>query len=70
MQKGASRICVEAQQAMVQNDINNVTLWSRFSGMVTAICAAQGVVLENARLQPPEQWIGGRVMRYEPTGSQ
>lgn len=52
--------------------IDNVTPppWARFSGADAAICEARRVVLEKARQQYLERWIGGRVMRCEAIGSQ
>jgi transposase InsO family protein len=54
----------------VHSGISNVTPGERFRGADAAICEARRLVLEQARLRHPDRWIGGRIMRCEPAGSQ
>ena len=68
--KGLAAFAQKYNEQWVHSGINNVTPWARFSGADAAICEARRVVLENARLQHLERWIGGRVMRCEAAGSQ
>lgn len=68
--KGLAAFAQKYNEQWVHSGINNVTPWARFSGADAAICEARRVMLEKARQQHPERWIGGRVMRCEAAGSQ
>lgn len=68
--KGLAAFAQKYNEQWVHSGINNVTPWARFSGVDAAICKARREVLEKARQQHPERWIGSRVMRCETAGSQ
>lgn len=68
--KGLATFAQKYNEQWGHSGINNVTPWARFSGADAAICGARSVVLEKARQQHLERWIGGRVMRCEAAASQ